>query len=83
MNESVVEALALLVNESVWVKAPYNDDGIIFLAKVEAQDLAPQLNDFPQEQLFTLLSGGKPLLSFDDWPIQFGAKPWIDHPRIA
>lgn len=82
MSELDDQALALLAHEAVWVKASRNEDGIVFVATVSGKNLALQMNDFPSEHLFRLLLQGQAVLSFNDWPIQFGASPWLDGLRI-
>jgi hypothetical protein len=83
MNELDDQAIVLLVRAAAWIKAPSNEDGIAYVAIVAGKNLALQMNDFPQEHLFTLLLQGQAVLNFNDWPEQFGEKPWFSGPRIA
>lgn len=83
MNEFSAQVFSVLLSEAVWVKAPLNDDGIAFVAKVAEKNLAIQVNDFPQEHLFTLLLDGQVVLKFDDWPDHFGGKPWLNSLRLC
>ena len=42
-----------------------------YQAKVGDETWVVQLNDFPEEHLYTLFIDGKEPESFDDWPVQW------------
>jgi hypothetical protein len=39
-----------------------------YAAVIDGQQWTIRINDFPEEPLYTLLVGGKEVISFDSWP---------------
>jgi hypothetical protein len=39
-----------------------------YVATYQGRQLKLRMNDFPDEQLFTLFVNGAPVTDFDDWP---------------
>lgn len=39
-----------------------------FITKFESEECKIRINDFPENQMYSLIINGKEILSFDDWP---------------
>jgi len=50
----------------VWEKSA--DPEYPYRAEIEGEQCLVRLNDFPDEQLYTLLADGVAVADFDDWP---------------
>ena len=83
MSKIDIQYVSRLAQKVIWIKAPQNSDGITYAGESEGKTLALQINDFPDEHLFTLYIDGQAVLDFDDWPDQFGTKPWQDTLKIT
>ena len=55
-----------------WSRSP--DPGYPYEAEYEGEKLAVRLNDFPDENLYTLIVNDEEVDDFDDWP-ELWAKP--------
>ncbi len=76
MDSSSLDRATEIVSGIDWVKAPANDEGIIYLGATREGPVALRMNDFPSEHLFTLTLEGQPFVEFDEWPMSFGQRPW-------
>ena len=56
-----------------WLKA--NDPTALWRARVRGETWTIRVNDFPEEQLYTLFVNDDDLGSFDEWPRQWSASP--------
>ena len=82
MSHPEVLKIAPLISKARWMRAPPNEQAVVYIATVDECHLVLQINDFPQENFFTLYVDGKSVLDFDDWPAEFGKEP-VDPPLIA
>ncbi len=68
--QEMVKAQTWLEEEVVWVRGA--DPEYPFMAELGGKKCVIRLNDFPEENLYTLLVNGEEVAQFDDWP-----KPWV------
>lgn len=68
--QEVVKPQNWLEEQVIWVKGI--DPEYPFSAEARGKKCVLRLNDFPEENLYTLLVDGEEVAAFDDWP-----KPWV------
>ena len=59
------KTLNYLAKNIIWKRT--TDAHYPFAAEFEGEKCMIRLNDFPDEHLYTLIVGGKEVVSFDDW----------------
>ncbi len=72
-----------LNRQMVW--ATTADPEFPYAARLGSQQCLIRLNDFPNQQLYTLLVNGEAVAEFDDWPTLWsrGDKAQKEHPQAV
>ena len=58
-----------------WRRPWFKEKYIVATTTHNGRELKVRINDFPDEPMFTLVSANGQI-DFDDWPPQWGAKPY-------
>jgi hypothetical protein len=72
---------SLLTQEINWDRV--EEPEFPFSTRHNGKEMCIRLNDFPAEPLYTLISDGSEIVSFDDWPESWTRKPKAEKFKVA